>query len=119
MSSSLLTEILPVLQFLIWPILSLFMVAAAVLLVKAEPRSHTIAFLIGAVIVFLQGVAQFMIFAPGFGLMHQQDWGANDHRNFAFLSSGVSFVGHGLMAFGLLSFAIVHLRRTRMEKVLD
>ena len=76
-------------------------------------------FLIGSVFVVLQGIAQFMIFAPGFGLMHQQDWSANDHGVFALVSSGISFVGHGLMAFGLLSFAIVHLRRTRMEKVME
>lgn len=119
MPASPLTEIFASLQFLIWPILNLLMVAAGVLLVKAEPRPHVIAFLVGSVIVTMLGFAQFMVFSPGIGLMHRQNWSPQDHQKFAWIMSGVTFVGHGLMVFGLLSFAIVHLRRTRQEKALD
>jgi hypothetical protein len=35
------------------------------------------------------------------------------------INGGISFVGQGLMAFGLFSFAVVHLRRSRQEKELE
>ena len=119
MSSNVLFGIFGNLPFLTGPILALFMVAAGVLLAKAEPRPHVFAFLTGAVIVALLGIAHFLIFSPWIGLMHRRDWGAWDHQRFAMINGGISFVGHGLMAFGLFSFAVVHLRRSRQEKCLE
>lgn len=96
----------------LWPLLNFGLVFAAVLLFKAERRAHTLCLIIGFAILALTGV-----WARLYPMMLARSSTApEDYTRFYAFQSAIGLIGEGLVLYGLLSFALIHYRRSKLPR---
>ncbi len=95
---------------IIWPLINLVLIAAAVLLFLADRRLHTICLIIGFSVHFLYGIWQLV----GPMLILNQEGGQEAWLSTLAISSGISIIAHAMIAYGLITVGLIQYRKSKL-----